>query len=230
MVNSSAYINARKEILKKFIKDEYKFAADVGCGTGNDSIALALNGLQVIGFEPSAEMLHEAVKKTAAYGCHVGYVNKPASKITKEYNHQFDFVISLGNTLANINPPELKKSLYRIHAILKKGGTLLLQILNYGNLRKENRRIVNVTESGGKIFFRFYDFLPGRLDFNILTAEKENLKNHNLITTRLYEYTKSEVTAMLKTAGFKSLKYYADFNQTPFSASSSKDLIITASK
>ncbi len=230
MVNSSAYINARKDILKKFIKRDYRFAADVGCGTGNDSIALALNGLQVIGFEPSEEMLHEAVKKAASYGCHVGYVNKPASEITKDYNHQFDFVISLGNTLANINPAELKKSLHRIHLIMKKGGTFLLQILNYRSLRKDNKRIVNVTESGGKIFFRFYDFLPGRLDFNILTADKENLKNHNLITTRLYEYTRSNMTELLKTAGFKSLKYYADFNHTPFNASYSKDLIITALK
>jgi len=228
MVNASSYISARKEILKKFIRENYRSAADIGCGTGNDAIALALNGLDVTGFEPSADMLQKAKQKSKAFGCTIDFVNVPASRIGKNFDSKFDLVVSLGNALANMNPSELRKSVKRMRAVMRDGGTLLLQLLNYTNLRKENKRIVNVTESGGRIFFRFYDFLPVRLDFNILAADRENLKNHKLISTRLYEYKKSELSALLKNSGFKNIKCYSDFNLNPFSASHSKDLIITA--
>lgn len=230
MVNASSYISARKDILKKFIKENYRSAADIGCGTGNDAIALALNGLKVAGFEPSADMLRKAREKSAAYGCKINFVNAPAAGIKNIFDNKFDLVISLGNTLANINSPGLQKSLKRMRSVMKDGGTLLIQLLNYANLRKENKRIVNVTESGGRIFFRFYDFLPGRLNFNILAADRKNLKSHRLISTRLYEYRKNEMYVMLINAGFKNIKYYSDFSRNPFSAASSKDLIITANK
>ncbi len=230
MVNASSYISARKEILKKFIKENYRSAADIGCGTGNDAIALALNGLDVTGFEPSADMLLKAKQKSKAFGCEIKFVNAPASRIKKNFDCKFDLVVSLGNALANMNPSELRKSVNRMRAVMRDEGTLLLQLLNYTNLRKENKRIVNVTESGGRIFFRFYDFLSGRLDFNILAADRENLKNHKLISTRLYEYKKSELSALLKNSGFKNIKFYSDFDLNLFSAASSKDLIITANK
>jgi len=228
MVNASSYISARKEILKRFIKENYRSAADIGCGTGNDAVALALNGLKVTGFEPSADMLLKAKRKSAEYGCRIDFVNAPASLIKRNFDGKFDLVVSLGNALANMNPSELRNSLKRMRAVMKAGGTLLIQLLNYTNLRKENKRIVNVTESGGRIFFRFYDFLPGSLCFNILAADRENLKNHKLISTRLYEYRKNELSVLLKQAGFKNIKYHSDFSLNTFSASSSKDLIITA--
>jgi glycine/sarcosine N-methyltransferase len=230
MVNSDSIIKSRKEILKKFIDENCKYAADIGCGTGNDSIALSLNGINVTGFEPSTEMLNTAVRKASAYGRNIVFENTPAGKINKKYYGKFDIAISLGNTIANIKPSELKNAFKKAYMILKDKGKLLIQVLNYDNIRKENKRIVNVTGSDDKLFLRFYDFYPGLLNFNILTINKNNHKEYNLITTRLYEYKKNELAGLLNEQGFKKISFYADFNMNPYNSKNSKDLILLAQK
>ncbi|MDD5360567.1 MAG: class I SAM-dependent methyltransferase [Ignavibacteria bacterium] len=230
MVNSDSIIKARKNILKKFLDENCKYAADIGCGTGNDSIALSLNGINVTGFEPSEDMLKSAERKAVTYEQKIKFVNTSAGKIGKEYYGKFDLAISLGNTIANIKPSELKTAFKKAYMILKDEGKFLVQVLNYDNIRKENKRIVNVTGSGDKLFLRFYDFYTDRLNFNILTINKNNHQEYNLITTRLYEYKKNELAGLLKTSGFKKISFYADFNLNPFNPKTSKDLILIARK
>ena len=228
MISFSDIIKKRTHELKNFISYKYRDAADIGCGTGNDSVALAMNGLNVTGFDPSNGMIKQARINTE--GFNVKLVVSGAEKIPTKFNNKFDIAISLGNSLANIEKKNISLSIKRIYSILKKNGLLIIQILNYTAVLKNNKRIVNITEKENNQFIRFYDFHKDNIIFNILKIDKTNLKNYDLLSTTLYPYKKEFLLKILKSAGFHQIKWYSDFNDNEFIPLKSKDLILTARK
>ncbi len=229
MLNFNKLIEARKEALKKFIKSGYKNAVDIGCGTGADSIALTLNGINVVGYDTSLKMIRKARHNAKERNLRITFSNTQVQKINNNHS-KYDIVVSLGNAVANINPQTLNKIFYKVHKLLKPGGTFLIQILNYDAVRKSDKRIVNITRGNDNIYIRFYDFEEDKLRFNILTIKEKALQDYNLITTELYEYKKRELGELLNKSGFSKVKYYSDLNKFKFNSSTSKDLVVLAEK
>jgi len=230
MINSDAIIKSKRGLFKRILPEWVKTAADVGCGSGNDSIALSMNGLNVTGFDPSAKMIKTA--RINAKTCEPGikFEQASASKIGAKYHNNFDAVLSLGNAIPNIQPSELKTAFNKIHTILKVNGIFLAQLLNYGNVLREKKRIVNITKSKDRIFLRFYDFSSDSIVFNILEFGKNNLNDRKLHSTELYPYQKDYLTSLMAGTGFRNIKCYGDFGFNRFLRNSSKDLILTAER
>lgn len=229
MINFPKLIDSRKELLSKFIKPDYKSAIDIGCGSGVDSIALALNGLKVKGYDPSAKMIKKAKENAKKFNKNIKFINS-VFEIKKSDKNKADIVISLGNAFANIGQKDSGNIIKNVFTSLKSEGIFLFQILNYDIVRKEKKRIVNITESKNNIFIRFYDIVKEGIHFNILTIKKNNLKEHTLITTELYEHNKEFLVRELNKYGFSSISVYGDFKGTNFNRQKSKDLIILAKK
>ncbi len=230
MINFNKLINIRKTLLRKFIKPDYKTAIDIGCGTGVDSIALAMNGLQVKGYDTSEKMIKKARANAKTNDVKITFINSTFNSKTITQKSNSDFIISSGNAFANIETKELNSILKSVHKSLNKGGIFLFQVLNYDLIRKEEKRIVNITESINSIFVRFYDFEEEIIRFNILTFNKLNPKEYSLITTEIYEHSKTFFLNNLLNIGFKNIKIYGDFNCTIYNKRKSKDLIILANK
>ena len=76
----------RQNALKKFIKPGMKTAADIGCGTGLDSISLSKLGLKVTSFDISEEMIQHAKSNSGQRNLEIEYVNQSADKIGKPGN------------------------------------------------------------------------------------------------------------------------------------------------
>lgn len=230
MINFSKSLENRKKLFKNIITPDIKIAADIGCGTGLDSIALSELGLNVNAFDPSSEMLKIAKNNAAKYNSKISFHNFGAELLPEIYFEKFDIAFSLGNAIANIPPDILSKSFERIFKTLKNGKKLYVQILNYERIRKTNNRIVNITKNNDKIFVRFYDFNERNLIFNILTIEEKNPSEHTLISTQLFEYERDFLYKALKDSGFKKVNFYGDLNLNEFSTDNSKDIILIAEK
>lgn len=230
MLNFQKLISDRTEALKKFIAGDYRYAIDIGCGTGADSIALANNGLTVYGFDTSALMLKKAKLNARKRNLKIKFSNVPVQSISYNNHSKYDIVVSLGNAVANINPSILKTIINKVYKLLKKDGSFIIQILNYSSVRKTNKRIVNITKGNGSIFIRFYDFERKKLRFNVLRINDNDTKDFSLITTELFEHTRKELYTLLKQAGFTEIKYYSDINKSEFNPKTSKDLILVAVK
>jgi SAM-dependent methyltransferase len=220
----------RRDAYKKFIPQGANYAADLGCGTGLDSIALSLNGLNVTAFDISEGMLGKAAEKAAALNLQIDFQNYSLADIPGEFSNRFSFAVSMGNTLANLDLTEIKRAITNIYAILEPGGKLLMQILNYEKIIKRKERIVKITEEEDKYYVRFYDFHAETLDFNILSFDKKELKNKQLVTTKLYPYTSAEFTELLSAGGFSKIKCLGNLNKDLFDSEKSQDLVITAVK
>ena len=230
MISFEKTVENKKKLLKNFLTSKMKSAADVGCGSGVDSIALASLGLNVTAFDPSVEMLKVAEANAKRLNVKVGFHNYSADNIPTEFNNNFDLVASLGNTFANITKEKFLTSLQRCYEILRPKGQLLIQVLNYHKILLEKQRIVNITEGEKGYFIRFYDFTGDELVFNVLSFAKSNLSDNKLISTKLYAHLVKDFAAGLKMTGFSKFQFYSDLKLTSFDEKQSKDLFIQAFK
>lgn len=230
MIPFADAVERKKKILEKIIAPGNKFAADLGCGTGTDSIALAELGMKVCAFDPSLEMVDRVRKNANIAHKILSIYNHTISEITPDFNSKFDLVISFGNTFANIHNNDFLVSLKRCFDLLRKGGTFFIQLLNYHKILSERKRIVNITESGANIFVRFYDFNKDQIVFNLLMVNKSKLLDHSLISTEVFPHLKDDFEAYLAGIDFKTIDFYGDLQLNPFDREKSKDLIVRAVK
>jgi ubiquinone/menaquinone biosynthesis C-methylase UbiE len=230
MIPFEKAIERKKELFKNLLKGSDKTIADIGCGTGSDSLALAGIGHKVTSFDPSAQMLNKARINAKSSGLDLDSYQFGTAQIPNEFNGKYNVVISFGNSFANIPTDEFESSVCKCFSLLKEKGELYIQILNYEKILLEKKRIVSITTGKEKYFMRFYDFNENQIVFNILQFDKAKPADHQLISTKIYPYSTDDFTLALKKAGFKINKYYDSFNFTPFDPQTSNDLIITAVK
>lgn len=230
MIGFKTALERRKIILNKFLTGTMHTAADLGSGSGLDSVSLALSGLKVTAFDQSEGMLEQADKNASAFGADVQFVKSSLDKISRRFNNKFDVAFSLGNTLANLPLNKLAAAVGKIGDVLNDHGTAVIQILNYSQILKENNRIINITEMNGHVYVRFYDFMPEYLNFNILKFNKDKPAERVLYTTKLYPHTKDAFSKLLRENGFRKVNYYGSLGLHKFEKNTSKDLVIVAAK
>ena len=230
MINFDSSLEKRIELLRNYLLPGDVSAADLGCGSGLDSISLTKLGLNVTGFDISEKMIQKAAANSAKHNAVIKYFSLAINKIPNQFHNKFSVAVSLGNSLANINKPQLKKSFQKIYKMLGGEGRLILQILNYDKILLLKERIVNITENGDYYFVRFYDFESRELIFNILKFSKTESKNRMLNSSIIYPYKKKEIIELLKECGFGKIKVYGGLDKSKYDRKLSADLVIEAGK
>ena len=230
MISFDSAVESKRKLLEKFIDEKTKLAADIGCGSGVDSIALSKLGLNVVAFDPSDEMLKIASVNSERMKVKIKFKNYEADKIPKDFNNKFDLVVSLGNTFANISEDKLSASLQRCYDILKPNSSLLIQVLNYDKILKQKERIINITECLNKIFIRFYDFEEGETIFNILSFSKVDFSKRKLTSTKIYPHSQKDFKTTLNNCGFGNTNFFGDLQLSKYIPTQSSNLVISAKK
>lgn len=229
MIDFEKNLELRVKAYQKIFPTKGK-AADLGCGVGLDSLALAINGQKVTAFDISPKMISETKQNAIKYNVDITAYVHSYQTIPKKFNHKFNSVISVGNTIAHINSRQLNSAIKKMYDLLLPGGKIFLHILNYQLIKKENKRINNIANRDGKIIIRFYDFRKDDLDFNILSFQQNLPKEFKLVTTKHYPHMTSEIKSYLNGAGFNKIKFMKNFAGDKFNAGDSKDIFIEAWK
>jgi len=195
-----------------------RIVTDVGCGTGLHAIALAQLGLSVTAVDPAPAMLRAAAENAKANGVELTLLQVPMQSLHRSLSQEQDAVFCLGNTLPHLlNKRSLYAGLKSAHRSLRRGGALVLQLLNYQQVLAKKQRIVQVSRAGETLFVRFYDFLDNAVRFNVLIAETGAVPpSHRLISTRLRPYGQAQLKAALRDCGFSSLECYGALSQQPY--------------
>ncbi len=229
MIEFEKNLEKRKALLKNIIPQS-GFAVDLGCGTALDSIALALNGNTVFAVEPSSKMIEAAKQNANKFFVDVTFLKSTIQNIPEQYNSKFDFVVSLGNTLANVEGSTIYSTIQKIYDLLSNNGYALVHILNYHLILEKQERIVSIKEKNDFWYVRFYDFINGKINFNILKFDKHNPSNNKLLTTQIYGYKFDLLAKVFESVGFKEIKFWSDLEKNKFNVSTSKDLFIYGKK
>jgi len=230
MINFKQTLERKTNALNEFITSDIKFAADIGCGSGIDSIALASLDLEVCGFDASMKMIEKAENNAEKENRIISFYNYTAQSIPDTFNSKFNFVCSLGNTVANIPPQDISDSIKRFAELLNNNGKVLFHILNYKKIISENERIVNINKGEQEYIIRFYDYEKDFINFNILKFDIENPKQRKLISTKVYPHTLELLLVLLKQNNFNNVEVYQDLKKTPFNSETSNDIYFFAER
>lgn len=216
---------------------------ELGCGTGRISLAMAREGIEVVGVDRSSQMLAYAQKKASALGInkYVQWVEQDV--IHLELNRKFPLVIiPYRSFLHIIHVREQIRTLQKIYHHLTDEGMLAFNVFvpNPSDL----------TEMEGTYHFRGVFPIPGTTEEVEVYDTTEFNHFHQLVhVNRYYErFSKdgrslnriktvlkfryiypTELTHLLTLCKFQIRRQYGTFTHEPF-YSESKELIIEATK
>lgn len=191
---------------------------DVGSADGSVACALekTVPGLNVIGLDLSEALLSEA---RTLYPEHADrFVALDMREALRVFGKDaFDGVYCIGNTLVHLE--DVSQVIRDFHQMLKPGGVLVIQILNYDKIMRERPEALPLIENDRVRFERYYDYLDEGICFkSVLT-----IKGYEDLTlsaeTMLYPVGKDALERALFEAGFGSVEWYSGFDGSAYDVS-----------
>jgi SAM-dependent methyltransferase len=202
---------AKKEVsflLKILNLEKGDRVLDVPCGTGRHSIYFSKAGLDVTGVDISKACLKRA--KDNAKNLDINFQKVDMVNL-KQFQGQFDCVVNLFTSFGYFHTDkENEKVLRQMVACLKKGGKLVIHLINRDWLLKVYRPVSWHQE--GDLFWsesRKYNFEKNYNESNLIVLNERSGK-----AKRYYHrcrcYSQNEMIALFKKAGLKKVKVYGD--------------------
>ncbi|MGA7410404.1 MAG: class I SAM-dependent methyltransferase [Bryobacteraceae bacterium] len=117
---------------------------DCSCGIGTFAVALAKIGYEVSGSDGSPGMIEQASLAVKNAGADVPLKCCTWQDLPAHFTDPFDLVFCLGNSIGHTrNGEEMFRSVQGIRAVLRSGGKLVIQSLNWDQIRKEKTRLTH---------------------------------------------------------------------------------------
>lgn len=213
---------------------------DTACGTGHHAIALANVGFQMAGSDLFPQMVSLADANARAADAKVVFRTARFGKINETFDQPggFDAVLCLGNSLPHVtSQADLAATLKDFSDLLRSNGMIILQMRNFDLVMGQKKRWMepqSVKDGNLEwLFLRFYDFEPdGKIQFNILSLHRKagSSWQTQLTSTHLLPIFSESLKDSLTSLGFKEIRLYGNLAGEPYSADTSGDLVLVASK
>jgi len=193
---------------------------DVGCGTG--SLALALSGefASVTGMDPDPAMLGLAEKKAMDLDSSARFLPAGMLQLREQFRaSSLDMILCLGNTLVHL-PDEARVSemLVQSAEVLRPGGKLILQVINYDRILDQNLAGLPDIENDRVRFERFYE--PSEKGVSHLVFRTVlTIKASGQVTeqqTTLLALRPATLCALLAGSGMEIQETFGSFSGLPF--------------
>jgi glycine/sarcosine N-methyltransferase len=244
MTDWEARLAAEGPFLKCVLEDVgARRVLDAACGSGGHALWLARQGYEVAGADASPGMIAIARQKAAAAGLAIPFYLSGLDDLQParvQHAEKFDAVLCLGNSLPHLlTQADLEAALRGMTDVLRSGGLLVLQNLNYDlRWQKQPRWFMaqgGVLDGQEVLVWRFadYDLPAGRIAFHIALFRKDapNWKVE-VRTTPHRPLFQADLLAALAEAGFIEPRTYGRMAlpEERFDASRSGDLVVVAKK
>lgn len=117
---------------------------DCSCGIGTLAIPLAKLGYEVSGSDASPGMVEQAMLAARDADLEIPLNCCTWQDLPGHFTDRFDLVFCIGNSIGHTrNRDEMLRSLEGMRAVLRSGGKLVIQSLNWEELRKEKKRFTH---------------------------------------------------------------------------------------
>lgn len=191
---------------------------DVACGSGGYSVALAREGYLLQAIDLDDEMVRLAREKAKKEKLDVEVSKCDMKDIEGRFKMEFDGVFCIGNSIVHLGSlSEITDVLKQMNSVLRQGGFLILQTINYDRVLKYgiNELPPIRDDSVGLEFVRKYELREGKalIDFNtVLTVEGRRFEN----SVPLFPLTSGDMMEALNDARFRDIRFYGDFNRSVY--------------
>lgn len=206
------------ENVVKFIEnkaDKKDILVDLACGNGIYDIELCKRGYLVHGIDLDKSMVDIAVKKHESE--HLKFTCDDMTKVEKYYdNDTVGTIICIGNSLVHLNSKKaIEDFIATCYGVLKPNGKLVVQIINYDSVVKNNIKSLPLIENEGVKFIRNYDY---DIDREIINFNTELIVNDKVYVNSipLKPIFKNELEQILKKVKFKKIDFFGDFKGSDY--------------
>lgn len=209
----------------------HKTILDIGCGTGNLSLLLADAGARVSGIDLDTEMIKMAQAKAQSRPNLTFQVTDMLQISTQFKPLSLDAVICFGNTLAHLlRSGDILSFFNQSATLLKSGGHLLVQIINYDYVLDEGLDGLPTIENNHIKFERHYEFREQDEMINFKTHLTVKATGQSITNSvPLHPIRRDFLMKLLQESGFERIRFFGGFDGAPLSERS-MPLIVTAQK
>ena len=188
---------------------------DCACGTGLAALALAHRGYEVFGTDVSASMVMQARRHAIEQKMQVPFAVCSWESLPANIKEPFDLVICPGNSLGHCRDEgEMLRSLQGMRAVMREGGTLIIDSRNWEKLYAERVRFTHfgMRERTGVHCIPLYVWNFGR-EFNeslvvevVLVFEQQGTVRLQTYNITYQPFRHEQLLALLQQAGFSNPK------------------------
>jgi 2-polyprenyl-3-methyl-5-hydroxy-6-metoxy-1,4-benzoquinol methylase len=223
---------AQIEFLRNVLPYNGARVLDVGCATGELSLALTHFGFPTWGFDYDPRMIEIAQNTKEEDAMFPVFEQLDMRMINERFpKSYFNTIICFGNTLVHLqNDDDILKFVGAAHKTLAPEGKLTIQILNYEHILKNQVKSLPLIDNEYIRFERNYRITEGShlIDFDTtLTVKSNNEEITNSV--KLYALTKTKLQELLKKSGFTEFEYFGNFKSEPL-LETSLPLIVVCKK
>ena len=210
-------------IVKELNLTEPKRILDLACGWGRHASKLASLGHDLTGVDITEGFLEIAKKEAKEMNVNVQYILQDIRDIN--FNNEFDYAISMSTAFGYFDDDDNLKVLENVSKALKKGGLFLLDLTNRDSIVRNFLPSV-VVEKGKDLMIDIHEFDPveGRL-YSRRSVFRNGVMKEKPFSIR--EYTPPEIRDLLERAGLKVLKFFGNYDSSPFNVNSRRMIIIS---
>ena len=204
----------RVEFIKTVCADKLKRILDVGCATGDLSIALDRYGYVTTGIDINKRMIDIAIakKKNSSDNSKMEFYTKNMLNVNEL--SIFDCILCLGNTLPHLNSLiQVQLFFNRVFDKLSKNGCFIFQILNYDKIMSQKSINFKLIETDSFQFKREYFFSSDntiKLIIKFIDLKNKEVYSDFNILLPLYQ---EQLKTILNNAGFSSLEIYSGYDR-----------------
>ena len=211
---------------KKFILPHFQHSLDLGCGTGADSIALSRLGMKVDAVDHSLMMLKHAQDNVKRFDAEVNLIH--SGLVEYQALKSYDFIVCMGNTMANISKLQIKKLLEKLKYLLNIKGKVLIQMINFAKLPTKGMYQINKFENEKISITRDYYIKGFDIEFVVKIIDKQ-FDREKEIRTKIYPYSKKELNNLALRYNLIP-EFFGNLLKEPYLESESENLVILLSK
>ena len=205
---------------------------DAGCAVGLTAKLFAREGVSAVGLDRSRQMIAEARRKHGREGLPLEFVKGSFERLPRRLDGRFDLVVCLANSIAGVGTlGNLRRSLAGFFRVLKPGGTLVLQALNYRAVKEGEILPVRATQRDDIGYLRFARRRGLRQELTVIRLDMSTRPfTFETFVHEFDNFTPAQLKAALGRAGFQRIKRYGDLRFSHAFRKSSRDIVLTAAK
>ena len=195
---------------------------DLACGYGRHANKLAALGHDVTGVDITKGFLEMAEREAKEIGVKVKYILKDMREVN--FDSEFDRAISMFTSFGYFEDDENFKVLENVSRALKKGGLFLLDLANRDFILRHFLPSI-VVEKGKDLMIDLneFDIITGKL-YDRKIVVRNGVRKEKPFFTR--QYAPTEIRDLLERAGLKVLKFFGNYDSSPFNVNSRRMIVI----
>lgn len=203
---------------------------DIATGTGNYALALAEEDYAVTAIDLDEKMIQALEDKKSNQTLQLTAKVMNMLDLSLLEQDSYDGAFCIGNSLVHLQTADaIQNALKEIYTLLKSKGQLVLQIVNYDRILRDQVQdlpLISRPELALK-FIRKYDLIDHMIHFKTRLIVGPSETYDHVIT--LYPLCSTELKDLLHKVGFKDIKFYGGFDEQDYEKDSFP-LIVTAVK